>query len=122
VDEQDLLLDEVVVVEQPLAGRRRSSGGSGGLGKLAVVSCQCRGRALHEGYERRGAQALIGDPGLLRGQDSGFLGEAVGREQLAAQRSVAEGGRCGCRSGLVRHVAPRRIVRKAGIPLVSGLL
>jgi hypothetical protein len=44
---------------------------------------------LHERDERGGAQAFVGDPGLLGCESAGLIGEAVCREQFAAKWSVA---------------------------------
>ena len=119
--EKDLLLDEVVVVEQPFASRWRGALLARGRRQLPVV-CRQRGCGLlGKGDQRGRAKAAGGGRLLLRGERRRLACKPVGREELGAQRRVS--GRVAGRGRAVRlgHWGSlRRLAR--GAVLVVGLL
>ena len=89
-----MLLDDVVVVEQPLAGGADVDAAIGGGGEPGLRIVQDPAGPVQPG-EQRGTPA--GGPGgepLALGQVLRALGQVLRAEQLAADRSREEGLGC----------------------------
>ena len=107
VDQQDLLLDQVEVVEQPLTCGRGASSQPGGGRQFAVVRRQ-RTRSLPRGSdERRGAYVTAHRPRLCGRDDAGIVSKPFRREEFGAQRLCRRDVRAAGRFGRVGHESPR---------------
>ena len=108
-----LLFDQVVVVEQPFAGRRRRTALSGPNSEFALVGGQGRG-GFRAYRDQRGRAYPTRSGGVLFGGDlARFVGEPIGRQQLSAKRGTG-GQRAYVRD--IGHAVPPSRVRRGGLP------
>ncbi len=103
-DEQDLLLDEVVVVEQPLARRRGGPPVTRRGREFAVVRGQRIRGLLRERYQWRGLDVPARGAVLSRSQSSGLNSDTLRREELGSQRRLAMGEGQLARGARLGHV------------------
>jgi len=121
-DEQDLLFDQVVVVEKPLARGGRAACLARRSGQFAVVGGEVGRGLLGEGDERRRADAARRSPGLCRRKLSGLLGEAFGREQLPSQGAVIADRAAEAVGCVFGHRTPCRPVTAVGWRYVCSMV
>jgi len=107
LDQEHLLLDQVVVVQEPLARGRRSTGLACCRGELAVVGDELRrGPGGHVDQGSR-PELPAHRPRLRGGDDAGVIGETFCREKLRAHRLVGRDVSPSHRCRSIRHRTPR---------------
>ncbi len=84
----DLVLDQVVVVEQPFTGRRDDPSSLRDVVELPIVRGEVRRRLRGELEQRSRLGARLAGDGLGARDLAGRLGEPVGAEQLGTKRRV----------------------------------